>query len=192
MGLRSYLLTLLPQYHDSKVLGVTPMSEASQPKATEKRKRKHLYSDKEKAAALTALAASGNNLSQVSKVFKIHVNTLRSWLNKESGINEDIQADVDDKKDDLADRLEEFARLALEDVIAKITEGRGGAPGSLMIAIGIALDKMQLLRGEATGRTELKLGDVLERVKARAETAKGAGKDGKAQAPDKPVNPVSP
>jgi transposase-like protein len=165
------------------------MSEASQPKATEKRKRKRFYSDNEKATILAAFAASGNNYSQTSKVFKVSINTIRDWVNKKCGVNEDIQTSVEQKKSEIADRLEDFVRLALDDVIGKIRDGRGGAPGSLMLAVGIALDKMQLLRGEATDRTELKLGEVLERIKARA-ASKGAGKDGgKAQAPDKPINP---
>ena len=164
------------------------MSETSQHKTWQKKNRRN-YSEKEKATILAAFAASGNNYSQTSKVFKISINTIRDWVSKKCGVNEDIQESVEDKKAEIADQLEAFVRIALKDVIGKIEDGKGGAPGSLMLAVGIALDKMQLLRGEATDRTELKLGDVLERIKARAAT-KGAGKDGgKAQAPDKPINP---
>ena len=180
------------------------MPEANREKAKKQpapQKGRRHYSEKEKIAVLSAMAASGNNYNQVSKIFKVHINTIRRWVNATKGVNEDIQSSVTDKKGEIADQLEQFVRLALGDVIGKIQEGKGGAPGSLMLAVGIALDKMQLLRGEATERTELKLGDVLERIKARAASAagggtKGAGKDGNKgagqTAPSVRVDPASP
>ena len=112
---------------------------------------KRTYSDTERATALVMLDANGGNLSRTQRETGVPRSTLREWRD---GRHHSEVADIrQEKKEDLADLWERLARNIFEYGIT--TEKIKAAPlKDLVVAAGIATDKMLALRGGPTERTE--------------------------------------
>lgn len=113
-------------------------------------KTKRRYSDEDRANALAALAANGGNLAQTARQLGIPRATLQRWL--EGSAHPEAAANAAPKKAALADRLEELAGQLLDGVTLDKIAGSG--PKELLTSLGIAVDKMQLLRGQPTAITD--------------------------------------
>ncbi len=109
-------------------------------------KPKRRYSDQDRANALAALAANGANVERTARQLGLPAATLRAWSTG-SRHPEAVQA-AEGRKRDLADQLEALAYKLIEAVRGKLA---GASLAQLMIALGIAIDKMVLLRREASG-----------------------------------------
>ena len=98
-----------------------------------------------KAEAIAAYDANGHNLKQTARLLDIHPETLRYWLKDADRYRNEFQPE---KSADLASKLENNAHnladsiadhdLSIVPLAAKAT------------ALGIVIDKMQLLRGLPT------------------------------------------
>lgn len=112
--------------------------------------KKRRYSDDDRANALAALAANGGNVRRTSRQLGIPAVTLRSWRDGERAA---IPSEsVDSKKKALSEQLEGIARQLLDRLtVEKIDDC---SLRELMTAVGIAVDKMLLLRGQATVITD--------------------------------------
>ena len=103
------------------------------------------YSDDERAAALAALAANGGDLRRTARELGIPFSTLKTWARKRApGVSE---SSLTEKKADLAQLIREQVCLLLLASAGKID---GARLGEVWTAVGIGIDKLQLLLGQAT------------------------------------------
>lgn len=110
---------------------------------------KRRYTDEERAQALAALTANGNNVSRTAGQIGIPPATLTSW---HRGLRHPEATQMcHEKKGPLADRLEEVAGKLLDAIADKI---QGASLQQIATAMGIAIDKARLLRGEPTAINE--------------------------------------
>jgi len=104
------------------------------------------YTEEGKAVALAAYAANENNAARAAKFTGIPRQTILSWVNG-TGVNETIAKNSSLKKGELADRLEALAHKLAEAMPEKIEEA---SLQQVATSLGIAVDKMQLLRSKPT------------------------------------------
>jgi hypothetical protein len=138
---------------------------------------KRRYSDEFRANTLAALAAYGGNVNRTAKELGIPEATIRSW---ESGkVHPEAAKDCERKKGLLADQLEAFARR----ILGLIDDAHIKAAPLLdcMIAVGIAVDKMLLLRSQPsavagpTSSREENIARIPELLCKYVEPADGTG-----------------
>lgn len=122
---------------------------------------KRKYTDAEKGAALAFLDFKGGNVRQAAEALKIPHKTLDEWA--KGRINEDSAEIRTDKKEEIA----ELINAAVTDMIGASTGKLADANlQQVWTSVGIAVDKMQLLKGEATTITkELMSGEDRELIK---------------------------
>jgi transposase len=113
-------------------------------------RRRRSYSDDDKAAALAALAANGDNVNRTARQLGLSESTLRGWKNRR-GTPDEIASLRDQKKGDLASSLEVIAHEIVGIIPGKLGEAN---LRELATALGIVIDKRQLLIGAPTDRTE--------------------------------------
>jgi transposase-like protein len=127
-----------------------------------KNQNKRHYSDEDKATALTAISADKGNLSKTARELGIPVRTLSHWFHGR-GIHKPELEMSDNHKEPLSDKLEALAYRLVDSLDKKLPSA---SAREIAIAIGIAIDKMQVLRGrpnEITHETS-----SLESVQSRA------------------------
>lgn len=121
------------------------------------------YTAEQIAETLAALAANGGNVSRTSATTGIPRKTISEW--RDGTWRKDVTpAMVEKKKRDLGDTIERLA-LRLCDVVSrrvkkasKAAKNGGDAKDQdsakeLLVGLGIVVDKLLLLRGEATSIT---------------------------------------
>ena len=123
--------------------------------ATRSRKGEHKnkFTDEEKASAVLMLEVAGypnrkGALAQTERETGIHESTLRTWYNGTHGAPPaNIYAK---KKDDLRDKLQSAANKLVDHLI-EISDM--GDTRETATALGIVIDKLQLISGEPTENT---------------------------------------
>lgn len=115
---------------------------------------KRQYSDDEKAAALLALEANGGNATKTARETGIPTNTIRSWRDG-VGTPPAVTQIRDEKRPEFSERLKMLAGKLIDVAFDKLNEPDGVPLNHLMTGIGIAIEKWQLLEGNATDRTEI-------------------------------------
>jgi len=132
------------------------------------------YSDTTKAVALATLDACRGNLKQAAAKAGVPIVTLLQWRDGQA-INPDVSQLRIEKSDELADRLEDLAHRLIDAVPGKL----GEAPlREVALSLGIAIDKMQVLRGQPdaiTGNVYLSDTERAERIADLFERAAKAG-----------------
>ena len=138
--------------------------------------KKRQYTDNDKAAALAALDANKGNLSKTAKQLGIPRQTIQEWAAGRNH-NRSVPDLRQVKKRDLAEKLEEAADALLDNILARArSETSVAVPlKDFATAMGIAIDKMQLLKGEPTSINKTltdeeratKAAEILERGKLR-------------------------
>jgi transposase-like protein len=133
------------------------------------------YSDEERANALAALSANADDVNHTANQLGIPRKTLENWA---KGARHPEAAQLgQEKKPELADALEEVARKLADAMPAKIADA---SLRDTAIAMGIAVDKMRLLREAPTSITQTNgtapdgrrdLTDRLERLASALEDA---------------------
>lgn len=119
------------------------------------------YTDAQRAEALAALQANGGNLSATSRATGIPHSTLKRWRDQPDPRLAELG---EEKKADLGDRLESIANALVDAIPEKIAD----APlNHVSVALGIAIDKLRLLRGEATEVTEVRGSDAKRELAER-------------------------
>lgn len=124
----------------------------------------------EKYQAVVAALAEGIGYHRIARAFGVSVNTVRGIAARERG-------PVDTEKKAISLRLREFARLASDRLVDEVDL----IPvDKLGIVLGIALDKVQLLDGEATaivGQSgdRLKVDAFNRLIESLPQTGFGAG-----------------
>jgi inosine/xanthosine triphosphate pyrophosphatase family protein len=112
---------------------------------------KRQYSDNDKAIALATLDANEGSIRQTAKILRIPETTLSDWANNR-GICSEVTEIRDVKKAELVDKLEEVAHALTDNILQ-----RAQSDFSLLtplkdfaVSLGIAVDKMQVLKGKPT------------------------------------------
>src|SRR5690606_150963 len=136
------------------------MSKTSRPGGTRQRRR---YSDEERAEAVLAVKMNGGNVKHTAVQPGIPEATLRGWSNAERGTRlpqrNPPDAKVHAKKQEgLSSLLDNAIRDALGYLPEKWTEATAR---EIAIAIGVFIDKKQLLDGEPTELQERRI--IVER-----------------------------
>jgi transposase-like protein len=107
---------------------------------------KRSYTDEQRASALAALEANAGDVRKTARELGIPEATLRLW--KQGKRHPEAAAMCAAKKAPLAEALREVARQLLESIPSKIDES---SLSQVAVAMGIAVDKAQLLDGKPTG-----------------------------------------
>lgn len=147
-------------------------------KVSKKGAGKAQYSEDDKAAALAALAANGDNISRTARQLKIPAATLRKW--RAGYVHPAVTQKCEVKKKELAEKLEEVAHALTGNLLT-----RAESELSVMVpmkdvatSLGIVVDKMQLLKGKPTTINETQdrraeyealVERILKRAKGRGE-----------------------
>lgn len=133
------------------------------------------YSDEDRANALAALAANEGNVNHTANQLGIPAKTLESWAKGQR--HPEAAQLCEEKKPELADALEEVARKLADAMPGKVADA---GLRDTAIALGIAVDKMRLLREAPTSITQTNgtapdgrrdLTDRLERLTSALEDA---------------------
>lgn len=125
------------------------------------------YTDEERATAVVALEAEGypdktGALTAVSRRMGVPGTTLRRWFKSEQ--NPPPAEMVHEKKIDLVAAI----KAELAEVVAAFSSTRPDADyRALMTAFGILTDKLQLLEGKATQRTEVHVTSPTDELRSR-------------------------
>jgi hypothetical protein len=139
--------------------------------------KRKTYDDKFRASAVVMLQAAGypdkiGSLAYVAKNLKVPSMTLSRWYHRTNGAHPNEV--VLQEKRALSDRLEELAHKLID--VALIASGDDGVSvQQAAVSLGIVVDKMQLLKGEPTDRTEVidnrtrveRINSILERGRTR-------------------------
>ncbi len=123
---------------------IKSQTERRQPPGRHYQKRQ--YSEDDKATALACLCANRGNQKKTARQCQIPRATLQKWI-QGKGVSAGAAAKVAHKKGELADKLEALAHRLLDAMPDKI---EAASLQSLTVALDVAIDKMRLLRGEAT------------------------------------------
>ncbi len=134
---------------------------------------KRSYSDEEKASALAALAANGGNVQLTARQVGVPRKTLEVW-SKGNCCSPAVANIRHQKTEDLADRLEDLAHQLANAIPGKIPTAD---LKQLSVSLGIAVDKMRLLREQPTSIEGHDLSDEerLARLRQLAERAQARG-----------------
>lgn len=133
------------------------------------------HSDRQKAEALAVLDACGGNVSEASRQTGLPRATITDWAAGRK-INDDVTETRHEIRQDLSVRLEEIAHGFIDRLVQITPTAENIQP--LMTGLGIAIDKMQLLKGEPTGINESRsvertdrdrAGKVLQLIKSAGE-----------------------
>ena len=111
------------------------------------------YTDDEIAGALATLQANGGNAKRTAKTLGVARTTLRQWAGRAQSTTAHPKRVSDglvlERSERLATKFEDFATQAMDAAPDRI----GAMSGKdLLIAAGIATEKVQLLRGQPTSR----------------------------------------
>lgn len=118
-------------------------------------KVKRTYKDEDKAFVLATLRGNGGNVSRTSRETGIALQTIRDWKKLQEsgktkpGVRNAIPAAVDKA----VVNWERVRNKALESVEKHLDDGKVNAVQSITV-FGVLTDKIRLMRGEATSRTE--------------------------------------
>jgi hypothetical protein len=131
------------------------------------------YSDDQAAHALAMLEANGGNAKKTAALLGIPRTTLRQWAGRAKSSTarpKVVRAElVQDRSAEIATNLENLAAKSIGFADAKMETA---SYKDLLIGAGIAIEKVQLLRGKATSRSEslrieLVAGGSLQELAAR-------------------------
>ena len=113
------------------------------------------YTDEQIATSLATLQANSGNAKRTAKSLGIPLTTLRQWAGRaQSSTAHPKQVDpalVDQQSEKLAGNWERIALGATDKAFERLDEA---SVKDLLIGAGIATEKVQLLRGRATSRSE--------------------------------------
>jgi transposase-like protein len=110
------------------------------------------YSDEDRLAALAALKANAGNIEKTAREVGVKPTTLRQW--RDGTRHPEAAQMSEEKAPEFAARLDRFAadvlRLTTDDDI------KAAPLSQRFTALGIAIDKARLLRGESTANLNIR------------------------------------
>lgn len=127
------------------------------------------YSDAEKAGVLAALDANGGNVSKTARDTGVPRKTLAEWA--AARLHPDVAELRQSKKTDLATQLEDIARRLAGAIPEKMATANLQQTATSM---GIAIDKMQLLRGQPTSIADIAVEQIADRIERMTDDERSA------------------
>lgn len=126
------------------------------------------YSDEDKASALAHYQAT-KSLRKTAAAYKMPASVLHLWVKNPDAPSAPSPESVREKKEDLAELFEQLAYSAVKHTSDTLELAK---PGEACLIAAQSVDKMRLLREQATSITEdvsstAKLDDLTERVRLR-------------------------
>ena len=111
------------------------------------------YSDDQRAAAMAAYKANGNNLRKTARETGIPKGTLEYWARGDDAnpVSDELQTN---KNTELVDDLFLLAQALVKSALVK-AEAEDGNVQQVTTSLGIVIDKINILMGEATSRVDL-------------------------------------
>lgn len=116
------------------------------------------YSDEEVANALAMLRANGQNAKKTAALLGIPRTTIRAWAGRAHSSTgkqmypKQVKPELlQERSEEIATSLENLAAMSVGFAVEKMPEA---SYKDLLIGAGIAIEKVQLLRGRATSRNE--------------------------------------
>jgi transposase-like protein len=113
------------------------------------------YTDEQVANAIAMLRANGGNAKRTASQLGIPRTTIRAWAGRSHSVSarpKQVKTSiVQNRSREIADSLEDLAAKAVGFADSKMETA---SYKDLLIGVGIAIEKVQLLRGGATSRTE--------------------------------------
>ena len=142
-------------------------------------RQRRVWTDREKAQALVVLDLCNGDVTDAANKLGIARQSLEQWRDNK-GVNSDVQELRRIGKTYLADMWEAIAEKALGKIPEKLEHS---SAAQLATIAAIAVDKMLLLRGQATEITEHRMPqeEALNRLSALVEQARNAGLQSGAQ-----------
>ena len=137
-----------------------------------KSKSKTKYSDTQRGEVLAILDSNGGNLSQTSRQTNVPLTTIHDW--KSGLIHDEVSEIRNEKKAELSEIFERAARTYLENSLDDSSVSRTGGKDSI-IAAGVAVDKMLLLRNQPTSIVQTQQSQVEHIVKITRQVAQMNG-----------------
>jgi transposase-like protein len=116
---------------------------------------RRVYTDRDRALVHTTLTANQGNVKRTSRETGIPIATVRDW--KQKWEREGLPAVVEEA---LPAVVEEFTGNATRvrnkalDRLEQAIDANKVAPKDLLVAVGVLTDKVRLVEGKATSRTE--------------------------------------
>lgn len=122
---------------------------------------KRQYSDNDKAIALATLDANNGNIRQSAKILRLPESTLTDWANNK-GVCPEVTEIREEKKTELSQKLEAVAHALTDNILLRAQSDFSVLTPlkDFAVSLGIAVDKMQVLKGEPTSISK----DVSERT----------------------------
>lgn len=117
------------------------------------------YSEHDRAAALAALETNNGNLTRTAKQLGMSDRTLRRWRDEHNNPGETASlktattAALPAARASIAQRLQDFIHQALDIAPDKLNDA---SLQHLFVAIGVSVDKAQLLEGRPTNIGEVR------------------------------------
>lgn len=113
------------------------------------------YTEKEQARVALLLQANMGNVKRTAREANVPPMTVRDWKQKweAEGYPEAVEEALPAVADDVTGYMDQARSLAVDVVIEKLREGKVGAKDAAWIA-SVFTEKINLIRGLATGRTE--------------------------------------
>lgn len=110
---------------------------------------KQTYSPDKRAEVMAHLEANGGNVSSTSRDTGVPRKTIERWRDGKDELDEDL---VEQKKEDLAETLEKLAFSFCTALSKRLRSGKADTK-EMCVGLGIAVDKLLLLRGSPTSIT---------------------------------------
>ncbi len=117
------------------------------------KQQNRVYTEQDKIHALSAVAASGGNISRAARACGIPRKTVDQWSKGISGVKsiENLPEKVSVNNITLADKFEALAHAFCDAAPGKLGDAK---LQNVMVSAAIAVDKAALLRGQPTSITE--------------------------------------
>ena len=111
---------------------------------------RNMYTDREKAEALVALEQHNGNATATERSTGIPAETLTAWRSGR-GVNRDVARLCELIQRGLDGQIEDIVQMTLAQIPKAIP---AATYNQLMVGLGIGIDKMLILRGQASSITE--------------------------------------
>jgi Bacterial regulatory protein, Fis family len=156
------------------------------------------YADTDRAAALAALDGNQGNVERTAQQLNIPRRTLRGWIDGDAAARVDGERQA--IKEDLSELLEDLACRLVGAALTKVKEGSATLL-QIATALGITVDKMNVLRGRPSSITGRVMNDeerlsrvveILNTVGARDPGQLAQAGESTVDTPDGPADPSVP
>lgn len=114
-----------------------------------------VYDDDERASVFAALTANEGNVKRTSRETGLPEQTVRNWKKKwdREGLPAGVEEALPEALDEFVEQASRIRNLALTELELQVEAGEVKAR-DLITIVGVLTDKVRLVQGHATSRTE--------------------------------------